>query len=529
MPAKEDLTQVERDKINIGCDFDFREVAKRPLETISPNEIAMYKWSGVYPQLQPGFFMIRVVTPGGRMTLDQFQRAVELAETYGQGELCITTRQTLQFHWIRQQDIHKILEGMAEVGITTKNACGDVPRNVVGSSLDGDSAHQTGDAARIIRMLAEDEEIQNQRNLPRKHKISVACANEAGAQTLMNCQGWVPVVREGVTGWKYHAGGGLGARPYLAKVIYDWVPEDLVLAVTRAAVEAFRRYGNRRKRAFGRLKVVVDEMGATAFGELLLSIMQERGIPGLDRIEKATSPLPDIGRPLLNGEPVVPQTQAGRVTVRVIIPRSELRTKASRSILAIAMQHGKGDLMFTNRQNLEIRNVPAAEADQVVAALQAAGLRTEGLEHLPDIVACVGTTMCRLAVADTPDAYHRLHDAFSDDEVYWRNIGPLRVNLTGCPNNCAQAWIADIGLRGRRLRNDAGGSDESFTVFVGGKLHGTGRIAEELFDVHTQELVPAIRRILDTYLAHRQSNKEFFCDFIDRVGTAAFKQMIPAA
>ncbi|MFU8780061.1 MAG: nitrite/sulfite reductase [Kiritimatiellia bacterium] len=528
MPAKEDLTQVERDKMEIGCDFDFRAIAKRPLESISPNEVAMYKWSGVYAQLQPGFFMIRVVTPGGRMTTTQFQRAVDLAETYGQGELCITTRQTLQFHWIRQQDIHKILEGMAEVGITTKNACGDVPRNVVGSSLAGDSPYQTGDAARIIRMLAEDNEIQNQRNLPRKHKISVACANEAGAQTLMNCQGWVPVVRDGVTGWKFHAGGGLGARPYLAKVIFDWVPEDLVLAVSRATVEAFRRYGNRRKRAFARLKVVVDEMGASAFGDRLLEIMQARGIAGVDRIEKATSPIPDIGRPILNGEPVVPQIQRDRVTVRVIIPRSELRTKSTNDILDIARQNGNGDIMFTNRQNLEIRDVPASKAEQVVAALHDAGLQTEGLDHLPDIVACVGTTMCRLAVSDTPDAYHRLHDAFADDETYWRKIGPLRVNLTGCPNNCAQAWVADIGLRGRRIRNDEnGGSDESFTVFVGGKLHGAGRIAEELFDVRTEELVPAIRRILDTYLDKRQKN-EIFCDFIDRVGVPAFKEMIPA-
>ena len=528
MPAKEDLTQVERDKIDIGCDFDFREVAKRPLESISPNEIAMYKWSGVYPQLQPGFFMIRVVTPGGRMTQEQFQRAVDLAETFGQGELCITTRQTLQFHWIRQGDIHKVLEGMAEVGITTKNACGDVARNVVGSSIANDSPHMTGDAERIIKLIAEDDEIQNSRNLPRKHKISVACMNEAGAQTLMNCQGWVPVQRDGVIGWKYHAGGGLGARPHLAKVIFDWVPEDLVIEVTRATVEAFRRYGNRRKRAFGRLKVVVDEMGAAAFGDLLLEIMQEKGISGLEAIEQAQSPVPDIGRPILNGQPVVPQRQAGRVTVRVIIPRSELRTTASRAILNIAKDNGSGDIVFTNRQNLELHDVPEDKASAVVDGLHAAGLRTEGLEHLPDIVACVGTTMCRLAVSDTPDAYHRLHDAFSDDEAYWRNIGPLRVNLTGCPNNCAQAWIADIGLRGRRIRDDEhGGSEESFTVFVGGKLHGTGRIAEELFDVRTEELVPAIRRILDTYLDQRQNN-EFFSDFIDRVGVPAFKDMIPA-
>ena len=101
MIAKQDLTQVERDKLEINPDFDFRKIAEMKFEEITPNELAMFKWSGVYHQLQPSFFMIRVVTPGGLMTTEQFTRAVDLAEEYAQGELCITTRQTLQFHWIR--------------------------------------------------------------------------------------------------------------------------------------------------------------------------------------------------------------------------------------------------------------------------------------------------------------------------------------------------------------------------------------------------------------------------------------------
>ncbi|HSR88622.1 MAG TPA: nitrite/sulfite reductase, partial [Pontiella sp.] len=266
MKAQPGLTQVEKDKLEINPDFDFRKIAERPFEDITPNELAMFKWCGVYHQLQPSFFMIRVVTPGGRMTTRQFNRAVDLAEQYAQDELCITTRQTLQFHWIRKEDIYKIVEGMAEVGITTKNGCGDVPRNIVGDSLAGAGPNQLGDSLKLIRWMADDDEIQNQRNLPRKHKISVASSNDALAQTLMNCQGWVPVERDGIIGWKYHAGGGLGARPYLAKAIFDWVPEERVLDVTRAAIEAFRRHGNRRNRAHARLKVVVDTMGARKFG-----------------------------------------------------------------------------------------------------------------------------------------------------------------------------------------------------------------------------------------------------------------------
>jgi sulfite reductase beta subunit-like hemoprotein len=460
------------------------------------------------------------------MTTDQFNRAVELADKYAQGELCITTRQTLQFHWIRKEDIYKIIEGMAEVGITCKNGCGDVPRNIIGSSLASVSQDLVGDSQKLIRMFADDEEIQNQRNLPRKHKISVAFANEAGAQTLMNCQGWVPVERDGVVGWTYHAGGGLGARPYLAKVIFDWVPEDLVLDVTRAAVEAFRRHGDRRKRAFARLKIVVDRMGAKGFANVVLDIMKERGIEGLDRIEVATNPTPNIGKMFLNGQEVLPQKQNGLSVVRVMIPRSEIKTEQSRTISRLADELGGGKIMFTNRQNLELHDVPNENVDALLDALHSEGFRTSGHEYLPDIVACVGTTMCKMAVADSPDIYHRLYDALANDETTWKEIGPLRINITGCPNNCAHAWIADIGLRGKRIRKEDGGSAEGYDIFVGGKLSEAGHIGDELGETTAEEAVDAVRKILDTYLENRTGAEETFCDFCERIGIETFRELV---
>jgi len=526
MKAQPDLTQVEKDKLEINPDFDFREIAKRPFEDISPNELAMFKWSGVYHQLQPSFFMIRVVTPGGRMTTQQFNRAVDLGETYAQDEMCITTRQTLQYHWIRQEDIYKIIEGMAEVGITTKNGCGDVPRNIIGDSLAGAGPNQVGDSLKLIRWMADDDEIQNQRNLPRKHKISVASSNDALAQTLMNCQGWVPVERDGVVGWKYHAGGGLGARPYLAKLIFDWVPEELVLDVTRAAIEAFRRHGDRRKRTHSRLKVVVDQMGAKKFGDVLIDILKEKDVQGLDAIEFSKDPVPAIGRMSINGEEVIPQQEAGKSIVRILIPRSEIKTTESRIISNLADELGGGILMFTNRQNIELHDVPNETVDALVAALHEAGFRTNGHEHLPDIVACVGTTMCKMAVSDSPDAYHRLYAALANDEAYSKAIGTLRINITGCPNNCAHGWIADIGLRGTRTRNADGGSTEGYSIFVGGKLSEAGKIAEYLCDTTAEEIVPAVKKILDTYLAHRESGSELFVDFCERVGIEPFKEFV---
>ncbi|MDP6490910.1 MAG: nitrite/sulfite reductase [Kiritimatiellia bacterium] len=523
MPAAEELTAVEQDKLDIDPNFDFRDYTSVDFDDIPLNVMAMFKWAGVYSQLQKGFFMIRLVCPGGLMTTEQFSRALELADQYAQGELCITTRQTLQFHWVRLHDIHKVIEGMLEVGITTKNGCGDVTRNTVTCEMQGVCPHEVGDdVRRLIEAIANDPEIRDQqRNLPRKHKISVAGCGRACAATLINCQGWVPVTREaedGSTelGWRFHAGGGLGSRPYLAKVVFDWVPCDLALDVARATVEAFRRHGDRRNRAFARLKIVVDRMGADAFGSLLLDILDERGIAGLERIIPAADPIPSIGPSFLSGQGALPQKEAGLHTVRVLIPRSEIPTATGREISRLAAHHGRGEIAFTGRQNIAIRHVPDADVAPLREALHKAGLQTEGFERGPDVVACVGTTQCRMAVSDTRNACLELKDMLQTDEAYWDRIGPLRIHFTGCPNNCAHAWSADIGLRGRRRRGEAG-NVEGYSLFVGGKLSGAGNIAEHLVDVDSHQVNRTVRRILDLYLDSRQSDDEMFIAFIERV------------
>ena len=532
MPAKPELTQIEKDKLTIDPNFDFRDIAQRPFEDITTNEIGMFKWSGVYHQLQKGFFMIRLRLPGGLMNSEQLIRAGELADTYGQGLLCITTRQTLQFHWVRKEDIYKVIEGMEAVGISTKNACGDDTRNVVTCPLQGVCPHEIGDIRTMLMAIADDPELlDGQRNLPRKHKISVAGCGRACGQTLINCQGWYPVTRVGndgkeESGWKFHAGGGLGARPYLAKSIFDWVPENLVLDVVRASTEAFRRLGNRRVRAYARLKVVVDELGQKAYGDVVLSIMRERGVNGVDRIEQSTAST-EIGKSFLNGQPVISQRQKGFNTIRVIIERSEFDGDDARRFAAWARDFGDDTIMFTNRQNLQIRFVPDADVDVLLNKIRENGFQTEGHERLPDSVACVGTTMCNLAVSDTPNTYRQIMNELGADKELMDKVGEFRINMNGCPNSCAQHWIADIGLRGLRKREDLG-SEDGFSIYVGGTLSGTGYIADYVCDVVSSDVVPAMRTMLTIYLEERKDINETFGEFTRRIGGEALAKKLGA-
>ena len=204
----------------------------------------------------------------------------------------------------------------------------------------------------------------------------------------------------------------------MAKKIFDWVPEELVLPVTQAAAEVYRRHGNRRVRALARLKIVVDQMGAEGFGRKVIEVLEERGVAGVDRLEFAKGPA-NILPAFVDGQPVIAQRQKGFNTVRVIVPRGELGAKGAARFAAWARAYGDGSLQFTARQNLQIRFVPDARVDALVREIHAAGYDTEGFERVPDMVACVGTTQCNLAVSDTPNTYHRLYAELYADKALW--------------------------------------------------------------------------------------------------------------
>ena len=531
MPAKPDLTQVERDKLLIDPDFDFKkDIAARPFEDLTTNEIGMFKWTGIYHQLQKGFFMMRLRIPGGLLNADQLDMIGEVANKYGQAELDITTRMTFQFHWLRKEDLYRVLEDMATVGLDSKNACGDVNRNIVTCPLQGVCPHEVKDVRPMIEAIAEDPEMRDeQRNLPRKHKMSINGCGRACGQTLMNCQSWHPVKRKGKdgkeeTGWVYYAGGGLGARPYMAKLIFSYVPEELVLPVTRAAAEVYRRHGNRRVRALARLKIVVDQFGAEGFGKKVMEILEERGVAGRELIEFPSGPA-DVGDAFVDGQPVFAQRQKGFNTVRVMIPRGELGGKGAKLFAKWSREYGDGTTMVTARQNIQIRFVPDAKVDALVKEIHAAGYSTEGFERLPDMVACVGTTQCNLAVSDTPNTYHRLYAELASDKDLWSKVGHLRIHMNGCPNSCAQHWIADIGLRGMRKEMPEG-SEEGFQISVGGGLYGSGHIARAVCEVPAVSVVPTVRRILELYVEQRSSDKESFGDFARRIGHRRYAELL---
>ncbi|PIW18843.1 MAG: hypothetical protein COW34_04160, partial [Armatimonadetes bacterium CG17_big_fil_post_rev_8_21_14_2_50_66_6] len=220
-----------------------------------------------------------------------------------------------------------------------------------------------------------------------------------------------------------------------------------------------------------------------------------------------------------------PQRQPGFNIIRIMILRSELRTADSKRLAGWARAYGNGQLMLTNRQNVELRFVPDDRVEPLLTEIRNAGYPVDGFERFPDMVACVGSTLCNPSVSDTPNMYWRLWQDASNDRRFWQQVGPLRINLTGCPNSCAQHWIADIGLRGARLRRDAG-SQDGFAIHVGGDLSGQGHVGEFVAQVGADQAVAVIRRLLTHYVTNRIGSEETFGQFARRLGGKRLAQLL---
>ena len=525
------LTREEQDKTR-GFDVDWTALADQGESALKKHHGLLFKWSGVYGQLQKGFYMLRVRVPGGLLSSDQCRVLAEAARRYAQDRICITTRQSLQFHWIHLHDIAAIFDTLAAHGMTTKNACGDVPRNLCCCQWSGvcpaEKANARADCAAVEEAIIAREDL---RNLPRKFKINFSGCEAACAQPYTNDAGWVGTEYNGQAGYMLFGCGGLGSRPFLGKKIFDFVPPDLVTPVTLAMAVLFREWGNRKNRALARSKYVMREFGLQKYQSLLLEYISNEGVSPdrLSRILLARdAPLEPVPTPIDRTRPVIPQKQEGYVLLQIQTRRGELSADQLDCLASLAAEYGDAQLYFTHRQNVEIHSIDAAMVDTVISRVHAAGLATEGFMHILDMVSCVGTTFCNLAVSDTPAVYREIMDSLGARADYRETIHHILINMNGCPNSCGQHTTADIGLRGMRLPSPSG-SVEAFELSLGGAIYeGIPRFNEPVAVMPAGDCVRMIALILDTYCAKRSSAYQSFRDFYDENGREFFASLLAA-
>jgi sulfite reductase (ferredoxin) len=372
--------------------------ARRGVASIPGDDLATrYRWYGLYTQRpeEDGYFMMRVRVPGGVLTAEQVEAVGRISQGFGRDVCDVTDRQNFQFHWIRIEDVPEVWARLGAVGLTTRQTCGDVTRNILGCPLAGVAATEILDATPYVlavdRRLAGTKEFSN---LPRKYKISISgCREQCAVHEVMDIGMTGVELPDGRRGFDLWVGGGLGPSPHFAPRLGAFVPPERVVAVAAGITGVFRDYGYRRDRHRARLKFLVADWG----GERFRAVLEEQY---LDAPLEDGPPSPPSAQAHREHLGVTPQRD-GRLAVGFAPMAGRISGSQLVSVAALARRFGRGRLRTTAQQKMLILDVAPDDVEPLIAELDALGLPPRPNPLRAATMACTGIEFCKLAVAET--------------------------------------------------------------------------------------------------------------------------------
>ena len=518
---------------------------------------------GIYGQRQPGVQMFRIKIPFGGLTGNQLRRVGELADRYATGVGHVTTRQDIQLHYVELSHVGTMMRALAEVGLTTREACANTVRNVTACHLAGVCQGEVFDVTPYAKTVAY-HLLRNSLNqsLPRKFKIAFSgCAHDCALTPIHDIGLLATRHANGAVGFKMLAGGGLGSTPRIAQVLRDFVPMNELIPSIEAVIKVFDGLGNRKNRNKARMKFVIDKLGfeefkrrwQDAYTALGHTIPETKGIALLMH-EDQPAPLIMPEKVVASGNGhgsngdhgngqhasrgvspedyaawhrtnVLKQKQAGYAAAFVKLPMGDITSEQMYALADMAETFSNGNLRTTISQNLIIRHVPEARLPDLYAQLKVIGLGEPGAELIEDIVACPGTDTCGLGITSSKGVARALAEVFPPGRVP-EDLEGVSIKVSGCHNSCAQHHIATIGLHGvgKRIGEHTA---PHYELHLGGGVNGEARIGQLVVKLPAKNVPAAISRLVEVFRRDRQTNENLPA-FIRRVGKSALKdELIP--
>lgn len=501
--------------------------AKGGFASIDPTDLhGRFRWWGLYTQRKPGidggrtaqlepheledeYFMLRVRIDGGQLTTAQLRVIGELSTEFARDSADLTDRQNVQLHWVQVEDVPEIWRRLEAVGLSTTEACGDVPRVILGSPVAGIAADEIIDPTPQIQEIAErfigDESLAN---LPRKYKTAITGHPSQDVVHEINDCAFVAVEHPELgIGYDLWVGGALSVVPRLGERLGVFVAPDRVAEVWHGVTKVFRDYGYRRLRNKARLKFLLADWGTERFREVLETEYLDAPLPDGPAAPKPTSIGDHVG--------VHPQKDG-----RFFVGAAPLVGRVSGSTLTaladLAEAHGSERIRTTPYQKLLVLDVPDDRVESLIAGLDEIGLSARPSLFRRGTIACTGIEYCKLAIVETKanaaDAIRQLEERLGALEP---EIGrPITLHVNGCPNSCARIQIADIGLKGQLVSID-GEQVPGYQVHLGGGLAGVDREDAGLgrtvrgLKVAADGIADYAERVIRRYLADREGGESF--------------------
>ena len=501
---------------------------------------------GVYGQRHADAQMIRVKIPFGGLTADQLDGLGDAAEKFTplkKGH--VTTRENIQFHHVNLSDTPTFLRVIGDVGLSTREACGNTVRNVTGCAMAGVCADEPFDvtpyAAAYSRFFVRHPFTQA---LPRKLKTAFSGCERDCAITAIHDMGFIPRIVDGKRGFKVVAGGGTSIMPRIAPTLYEFVPVEEYLKVTEAVIRIFHRSDDLRKnRMKARIKFLIARIGIDEFRDMVVEELKEpwaegsfdptpllyiddelSDAPSLTTSYETDGHLPDFEQWVETN--VQPQKQQGYQVVTIKLPLGDIQAEQFHQLAGMSRKYAAGRARITVQQNITFRWVPEMALQKVWQELKEIGLNEAGAHGITDVVTCPGTDSCKLGITSSMGVGRALKEILAKQDTSDPLINQMHVKASGCPNGCGQHHIADIGFHGAMIKGP-GGQVPAYELFLGGSYdEGDTRIGLRVKTrVPTKRLPEALEKLLNFYRDERDEG-EPFKDFVARLGAPAFEPIL---
>jgi sulfite reductase beta subunit-like hemoprotein len=493
------VERIKRDKPPLGIREELPALIAQGYEQMQEEDVVRLQWWGLYhdkPKI--GTFMLRVKIPSGILKPSELRAIGEVSNKYGRGDAELTTRQCVQLHWLRLDQLPNVFADLEAAGITSAGGCGDTVRNITGCPVSGLAANELFDATPIVEgATAEFYGNPEWANLPRKHKYSIAACPDRCNAPEINCVSLVGTINDGREGFAVQVGGGLSSVPRIARNVGIFVPKEEANEILGAFTTVWSRdLKYRMSRVKARLKFMVDDIGPEGMLErveaLLGRTLERYELPPID-----VQPSAHIG--------VHAQKQEGLSYIGVPV---QLGLTSGDQLIAVAdlVESFGGDIRLTRQQNLIVTGV--SDVDATLAKLDELGLPVDTNEIWANSIACTGEPHCNFSVGETKDRLRDLVDHI--ETTFGDRVAELRLHLDGCPHACAQHWVGDLGFQATTGKDAEGNRISAYDIFVRGSLGPAPLIGGSLFRrVPSDRLEAAVEGLVRGWLDGRQPGETF--------------------
>lgn len=498
---------------------------------------------GVYGQRQPGVQMVRIKLPFGKVTFNQLLRISDVSDEYASGNLHLTTRQDIQIHYVSLDRTPQLWEELQRDDVTIREACGNTVRNVTSSPDAGINPNEPFDvspyAHAFFKYFLRNPICQE---MGRKIKFSFSSDETDTAFSYIHDLGFIPKINEqGERGFKVVLGGGLGAQPFLAELVHDFLHEDQIIPYAEAMLRVFDRYGERTNRNKARLKYLVQKLGLE---EVVRLIEEERTANKSKSFKIDRDSVPDPQVPELLDYPAlddvvnsldykhwratnaVAQKQEGFYGVYIKVSKGDIPTDLARKLVEAISPFAADEIRVTQNQGLLLKYVREGALPSLYVELKALGFAKPGFDSVGDVTTCPGTDTCNLGISNSMSLSVALEDVIYEEYPELIYDKDIKIKISGCMNSCGQHGLAHIGFHGSSVKAN-GKVVPAVQVMLGGGTvgDGAGRVAERVIKAPSKRATDVLRALLNDFAANAEK-EESFHQYYDRNGKDYFYQLL---